>query len=320
MKSPEYDRHELTQRIKSMASELGFDACGIAEANRLDEDGQRLDEWLTDGFQAGMGYMERHKEKRTDPRLLVPGARSVIVLLMNYYPPIKLPAENNYEIARYAYGRDYHFVLKEKLHLIIKELQRVSNPGVGNPSRAFTDSAPVLERAWAERAGLGFIGKNTCLIHPRLGSFVFIAEIITRIELEYDTDKVNDMCGGCTRCIDACPTAAITAPRRLDARKCISFHTIESREEPPDELRENFGNLIFGCDICQQVCPWNRKAPPHHEPQFLPNKDLQEMTRERWESLDPERFEELFHESAIQRASYDGLMRNILFLKKNEGK
>ena len=319
MNSPEHDRHELTRWIKSKAESLGFVACGVSRADLPAEDSSRLNSWLADGFQGDMGYMERNKEKRLDPRLLVPGARSVISFLISYYPEKEIPQKDNYKIARYAYGKDYHFVIREKLHLITRELaDRVSNPRVGNPvlpaSRVFTDSAPVLERTWAVKASLGFIGKNTCLINPKLGSFVFIAEIITGIELEYDTATVNDMCGGCTRCIDACPTGAITAPRRLDARRCISYHTIESRKELPPEQKDRFGDWIFGCDICQEVCPWNRKAIPHHEKQFLPANELLEMNKQKWEALNREEFDTMFHESAIQRTTYEGIKRNIIFL------
>jgi epoxyqueuosine reductase len=313
MNSPEYDRQELTRWIKSRAAELGFDACGISAAGFPEEDEKRLNDWLEAGFHGEMGYMARNKEKRLDPRLLVPGARSVISFLINYYPEKEIPQENNYKIARYAYGKDYHFVIREKLHQLAGELKLKS----GNfHARVFTDSAPVLERAWAEKAGLGWIGKNTCLIHPKLGSYVFIAEIITDLELEYDRLKINDLCGGCTRCIDACPTGAIVAPRRLDARKCISYHTIESRNELPEDEKKKFGDWIFGCDVCQEVCPWNRKAGPHCESRFTPKRELMEMTREKWEALSKAEFDILFNDSAIQRTTYEGLKRNIIFLKK----
>jgi epoxyqueuosine reductase len=315
----ESNRHELTQWIKTLSKSMGFDACGISEACYLREDADRLQEWLGAGFHAGMGYMERNREKRLDPRLLVPGAKSVISFLLNYYPAEELRTDNNYRISRYAYGQDYHDVICGKLDQIIKELQRVSNPRVGNPvARVFTDSAPVLDRAWARRAGLGWIGKNTCLIHPKLGSYVFIGEIITGLAFEYDTVKINDLCGGCTRCIDACPTTAIIAPRRLDARKCISYHTIESKEILPVENKYRFGNWIFGCDICQEVCPWNRRPETHRVPEFMPSEELKSMNREKWDQLTREQFQQIFRNSAVKRTKFEGIKRNIEFLDKSD--
>jgi epoxyqueuosine reductase len=306
-------RHEISQWIKTRALELGFAACGIAEAVSLEEDAERLDHWLSQGFQGEMNYMARNVEKRVDPGKLMPGAKSVIVLLMNYFPEENLPEKNNYKIAKYAYGKDYHLVIRDKLNRLTSELKAVAGDF---QSRSFTDSAPVLERAWAEKAGLGWIGKNTCLIHPKIGSFVFIAEIITDMELEYDTQQVNDLCGGCTRCIEACPTGAIIAPRVLDARKCISYHTIESKSELPAEYRDKFQDWIFGCDICQDVCPWNRKSQPHAESSFKPNPKLTGMDKTSWEELTEDQFNELFTDSAVKRTKFSGLKRNIYFHTK----
>jgi len=259
--------------------------------------------------------MNRNHEKRTDPRALLPGARSVISVLMNYYPAETLPDENNYKIAKYAYGKDYHMVIREKLNQLMADLREFAGE---HQSRALTDSAPVLERAWAEKAGLGWIGKNTCLIHPKMGSFVFIGEIITDLELEYDNHQINDLCGGCTRCIDACPTGAIVAPRVLDSARCISYFTIEYRGELPEEKKTNFQDWIFGCDICQDVCPWNRKAVPHSENSFKPSSGLLEMDKEKWEQLTEEQFRVFFKESALSRTKFKGLKRNIDFLKNEE--
>ncbi len=280
----------------------------------MENDEERLNHWLSQGFHGEMGYMARNVEKRLDPGKLLPGARSVIVLLMNYFPEETLPEENNYKIARYVYGKDYHHVIREKLNLLTEELKAVAGEF---QSRAFTDSAPVLERSWAEKAGLGWIGKNTCLIHPKIGSFVFIGEIITDLELEYEKQQVNDLCGGCTRCIDACPTGAILAPRLLDARRCISYHTIESKGELPEEDKDKFQDWIFGCDICQEVCPWNRKAAPHKEEAFKPRPELRKMDKAAWEGLTEEQFNELFKDSAVLRTKYSGLKRNIEFHAKS---
>jgi len=307
------DRHRISQWIKSRAESLGFAACGIAEATHLEKDDVRLNHWLLHGYHGEMEYMARNREKRTDPRNLLPGARSVLLFLMNYYPAENPSAENNYKIAKYAYGKDYHLVIRGKLNQLITEIKTFAGDF---QSRAFTDSAPFLERAWAEKAGLGWIGKNTCLIHPKLGSFVFIGEIITDLELEYDDHQINDLCGGCNRCIEACPTGAILAPRLLDAGKCISYLTIEYRGELPREEKDNFKDWIFGCDICQDVCPWNRKAKPHNERTFNPSAGLLEMDKELWGQLTEDQFKELFRESAVNRTKFKGLKRNILFLKK----
>lgn len=307
--------HEISGWIKARTTGLGFDACGIATAAYLEDDAASLDNWLLNGYHGEMYYMARNRDKRIDPRKILPGARSVISVLMNYFPVENLSVENNYKIAKYAYGKDYHLVIREKLNLLITELKE--RAGVLQ-AKAFTDSAPVLDRAWAKKAGLGWIGKNTCLIHPKLGSFVFIGEIITDLELEYDTCEVNDLCGGCNRCIDACPTGAIIAPRLLDAGKCISYHTIEFRGDLPQEEKHMFGDWIFGCDICQDVCPWNRKARSNSEIAFQPGTALLEMDKEKWEQLTDDQFHDLFRNSAVERTKFKGLKRNILFLKNQD--
>jgi len=232
---------------------------------------------------------------------------------MNYFPEEALPEPDNYRIAKYAYGRDYHDVIRAKLNQLTAELKAKAGDF---QSRAFTDSAPVLERSWAEKAGLGWIGKNTCLIHPKLGSFVFIGEIITDLELEYDTRQINDLCGGCTKCIEACPTQALVEPRLMDARKCISYLTIEYRGVLPAGQESKFNDWIFGCDICQDVCPWNRKAKGHNEPDFRPHPFLKAMNKAKWENLSEDEFRAMFSKSAITRTRYSGLKRNIDFLKK----
>jgi len=267
------------------------------------------------GYHGEMGYMTRYSDKRLDPRHLLPDARSVISVLMNYLPGEHLPDKNNYKIAKYAYGKDYHLVIRDRLNLFIEEIRARAGEF---QARAFTDSAPVMDKAWAERAGLGWIGKNTCLIHPKLGSFVFIGEIITDLELEYDQQQVNDLCGGCACCIEACPTGAFIEPRMLDARKCISYYTIEYRGELPTGEKDNFKDWIFGCDICQDVCPWNRQAKANSEDAFRPDQALREMTKTRWEQLTTDQFNDLFRESAVKRSKFIGLKRNIHFLKDNQ--
>jgi len=303
--------HGISQWIKTRASELGFAACGITQAGYLEKDDDHLRNWLSLGYQGEMSYMERNHDLRTDPRELLPGARSVICFLLNYFPAENPSSENNYKIAKYAYGQDYHAIIKNKLKQLIKELREKTGD---MQARAFTDSAPILERAWAEKAGLGWIGKNTCLISPTAGSFVFLAEIITDLELEYDIIRVNDLCGGCTKSIEACPAQAIIGPHLLDSRKCISYLTIEYHGELPAGQKENFNDWIFGCDICQDVCPWNRKTRAHEVKEFLPHSTLLKMTKEKWKELMPEKFNSMFSKSAVKRTKYEGLKRNISFL------
>lgn len=308
------DRNLLTGLIKSKALEIGFYSCGISEAVYLEKDAPRLKQWLENGYHSEMHYMANHFEKRTDPRKLLENAKSVISVLYNYSPKQKIPEDDNYKISVYAYGQDYHFVLKRKLKDLITFIQKEA--GEVN-ARAFVDSAPVLDRAWAARSGLGWIGKNTMLITKEQGSYFFIGEIITDMELEYDERTVTNYCGGCTRCIDACPTKALT-PYYLNANKCISNLTIENKSDQiPDEFKGKFDDWIFGCDICQQVCPWNRLAEPHNEPEFNPSEDLLKMQKSDWENLDKNKFNEVFRSSPLKRANFKGIKRNIGFVKRS---
>lgn len=299
---------EKSKWIKSEARKYGFLAVGIARAGKLEEEENQLEAWLQKGFHGDMSYMERNLDKRVDPATLVPGSKSVISLAYNYYTP-NLPEPGNLKISTYAYGRDYHKVLKKKLKafwtLIRKELAPEAH------ARYFVDSAPVMERQWAARSGLGWLGKNTLLIHPKHGSWFFLAEIITDLELEYD-EPIHDHCGTCTRCIEACPTQAIApAGYELDARRCISYLTIETQKDIPDELVPRMEDYIFGCDICQQVCPWNRFSHPHEEPEFEPKNDFVYWDREQWMKLEESQFEETFGQSPVKRAGYDKLKRTI---------
>ena len=302
---------ENTSLIRQKSAELGFDACGIAPAGFLEESAGRLERWLNEGRQGSMEYMNRHFEKRLDPRLLVEGAQSVIVLLSNYFPARMMPSDSPYLISAYAYGEDYHEVIREKLTLLSESLQK-KIPGI--TLRSFVDSAPVLERAWATRAGLGWIGKNSMLITRHNGSFFFISELITDLPLVYDEPMHRDFCGNCNRCMDACPTGAITEARVVDARKCISYLTIENKDEIPAEFKDKYKQWIFGCDICQLACPWNRFSTPHSEPSFAPSPDLGNMTQVQWDSLDKDSFNQLFRNSPVKRAKFEGLKRNIAFL------
>lgn len=305
----------LTHLIKAEAYRLGFSFAGVAKAEKMDEEARRLEAWLNRGLHGQMSYMGNHFDKRTDPTLLVPGARSVISLMYNYYTEKKQEDSEAPKISRYAYGEDYHFVIKRKLKDLLHFIREKAGDVQG---RVFVDSAPVLERDWARRSGIGWVGKNTMLIHPRAGSYFFLAEIILDLELEYD-GPIKDYCGDCRRCIDACPTGAI-APEGyvLDGSKCISYFTIELKEAIPEDYRGRFENWMFGCDICQEVCPWNRFSAPHNEPAFEPKAELLEMRRSDWEEITEEVFRELFRRSAVKRAKYEGLKRNIAFLKKAE--
>ena len=308
---------QLTSQIKEKAKSLGFYACGIAEAEYLEEEAKRLKKWLQEGRQAGMTYMENHTEKRTDPRLLYEDARSVIVVLFNYYPGKAISSPNHYKISKYALGTDYHFVMKHKLKSLIGFINELAGEV---RARAFVDSAPVLERSWAERAGLGWIGKNTCLITKEQGSFFFIGEIITDLELTYNTQPVPDYCGGCTRCIDACPTNALSKDG-LDSNQCISYWTIEHKGDAIDpNLKGKFDNWIFGCDICQDVCPWNRLAEAHNEEAFKPIRFISEAGKSDWEQLTPETFRETFRKSPLKRTKFEGLKRNIGFVDGDDSK
>lgn len=299
--------------IKAEALRLGFMQCGIAKADFLEEEAPRLENWLKNQHHGEMNYMENHFDKRLDPRLLVDDAKSVISLTLNYYPESQQQDPEAPKISKYAYGMDYHLVIKEKLfqllNFISEEIGEVSG-------RAFVDSAPVLDRAWAKRAGIGWIGKNSNLINKKSGSFFFLAELIVDLELEYDQPFQTDHCGTCTKCIDACPTDAILSPFIIDAKKCISYLTIELREEIPKSFNDKMENWMFGCDICQDVCPWNRFSAPHTEPQFQANQTLLQMKKEDWMDITEDVFKTIFKNSAVKRTKFKGLTRNIDFIKK----
>lgn len=290
---------------------MGFLLCHIAKAEFMTEEARRLDEWLSQDYHGDMSYMANHFDKRVDPRLLVPGAKSVISLAYNYYSNVRQIDPEAPQISMYAYGKDYHKVVKKKLQQML-EWMKTSFGNIN--SRVFVDSAPVLERDWARRSGLGWMGKNTMIIHPKKGSWFFLAEIITDLEMVYD-QQLSDYCGTCTRCIDACPTEAIHEDGYLmDGSKCISYLTIELKKKLPLEYKDKMENWMFGCDICQQVCPWNRFAESHSEPAFLPKEKLISMSKEEWHDLSEPLFDELFEGSAVKRTKYEGLKRNIKFL------
>ena len=295
-----------TAAVKSIARELGFDFCGIAKAEFLEEEAPRLEAWLKQGRHGQMQYMENHFDKRLDPTQLVPGAKSVVSLLYNHYPEEDLAQEGEFKIAKYAYGKDYHFVIKDRLKTFMTRLHEDVGQVEG---RVFVDSAPVMERQWAAKSGLGWVGKHTLLINKQQGSFFFLAELIIDLALGPD-GPMKDYCGTCTRCVDACPTDAIT-PYQLDASKCISYLTIELKESIPEEFSGKMENWIFGCDICQDVCPWNRFAKAHQEPAFAPHEMLKNLKSENWQELTKEVFQEIFRKSAVKRTKYEGLMRNI---------
>ena len=297
-----------TEIIKKTAKNLGFLSCGISQAEFLEEEAPRLEKWLSEERHGKMTYMENHFDKRLDPRLLVPGAKSVISLLLNYYTN-KKQVEGAPKISKYAFGTDYHFVIKDKLSKLFKAIQKHIGEING---RVFVDSAPVMDKVWASRSGLGWIGKNTNLISQKVGSFFFIAELILDVELEYDT-PVTDHCGTCTACIDACPTDALT-PYNIDASKCISYLTIELKDQIPTEFQNKIGNWAFGCDVCQDVCPWNRFAKQHEEPLLKPKSEFLDLTRDDWEELTEVTFDTIFKNSAVKRTRYEGLMRNLSFL------
>ncbi len=302
----------LTHHIKQKAKEIGFDSCGIARAESLDEEARVLEAWLNQGLHGKMAYMENHFDKRIDPRKLVDGARSVISLSYNYFIDVKQQDPEAPKLAMYAFGKDYHEVVREKLELLFDYIKGEAG---GINGRCFVDSAPVLEKAWAKRSGVGWLGKNTNILTKGQGSYFFLAEIILDIELEYDS-PVKDYCGNCTKCIDACPTDAIYEPYKVDAHKCISYFTIELKDEVlPADYSGRFENWMFGCDICQQVCPINARADKHNEPQFEPRKELLEMTRKDWEELSEETFKRIFQHSAVKRTKFKGLKRNIQFLR-----
>ena len=299
-----------TKFIKSEAQRLGFLSCGISKSGFLEAEAPRLEKWLNQNQHGQMSYMENHFDKRLNPNLLVDDAKSVVSLLLNYYPS-ETQIEDTYKISKYAYGQDYHFVIKEKL----KELLHSIQENIGEVSgRAFVDSAPVLDKAWAAKSGLGWIGKNSNLITKTIGSFYFIAELIIDLELDYD-QATTDHCGSCTACLDACPTEAIVAPYVVDGSKCISYFTIELKDNLPQEMKGKFNDWAFGCDVCQDVCPWNRFSKSHSEPVFNPNPELLSMTKKDWEEITKETFETVFKNSAVKRTKWEGLKRNITFLK-----
>ena len=302
---------QQTQFIKSKAKSLGFSYCGIARAEFLKDEAPHLEEWLARGYQGKMSYLENYFDKRLDPTLLVPEAKSVISLIYNYFPKKDLARENELKVAKYAYGEDYHLVVKDKLKILLEGIRKeIGHVG----GRAFVDSAPVMERAWAKRAGLGWIGKNSLLLNREMGSFFFLAELIIDLELEYD-GPVKDYCGTCTACMDACPTDAIAEPFVVDGSKCISYFTIELKEEIPAEVKGKFENWIFGCDICQDVCPWNRFAKPHEEARFNPSAQMENFSKQEWVELTAEVFELVFKNSPLQRPKISGLKRNIKFVE-----
>jgi epoxyqueuosine reductase len=307
---------QYSKQIKQIAQELGFDFCGIAKVEFLEKEAPRLENWLNKGFHGQMSYMENHFDKRLNPALLVPGAKSVISLLYNYYPETKLPeSEHDIKISKYAYGEDYHTVLKDKLKLFLQTIRQQIGEVEG---RVFVDSAPVMDKAWAQKAGLGWIGKHSNLINRSMGSFFFIAELIIDLELIPD-GPIKDYCGTCKRCIEACPTDSIT-PYEVDGSKCISYFTIELKDAIPEEMSGKFQNWAFGCDICQDVCPWNKFSSPHKEERFLLNDSFANMNNEQWLSLEADVFQELFKRSAVKRTKFEGLKRNIEFLKNNRKK
>lgn len=302
-----------TQKIKQKALSLGFQACGIARARRLDEEEAGLKNYLELNYHGEMAYMAGHFEKRLDPTRLVPGAKSVIVVLLNYFPKQIQSGENIPVVSKYAYGKDYHEIVKNKLQELYLFVQKEIAPVTG---RFFTDSAPVLERAWAVQAGLGWIGKNGLLLNKTLGSFFFIGELIIDLELDYDEPCKKEYCGTCTRCLDACPTNALVEPKVLDARRCISYLTIEKRGSIPEEFRALMQGRIFGCDICQDVCPWNQNLKPHNEEAFNPPQFLLQMTDDYWKNLDEKEFEKLFEKSPVIRAGFHKLKSNIEFVSR----
>lgn len=302
-----------TIRIKQWSKELGFEQCGIARAERLDEDARKLERWLSAGMHGGMQYMENHFDLRVDPGKLVPGAKSVITLMMNYFPAVAQQADAP-KIARYAYGQDYHDVIRGKLRLLLAKMKEEIGEVEG---RGFVDSAPVLERAWATKSGLGWIGRNGNLINKEAGSFFFIATLITDLELEPDDPFAKDYCGSCTRCLDSCPTNAILPGKIIDGSKCISYYTIELKDQViPAERKEQFKDWMFGCDICQEVCPWNRFSTPNTATEFTPIPEILNLSKNEWEEMSEETFKMIFKNSPLKRSKYAGIKRNLRFINQ----
>ena len=300
-----------TRKIKKIARDLGFDYCGISKTEYLEEEAPRLEEWLRRGYQGKMSYLERNFDKRLDPTKLVPGAKSVISLIYNYYPPEVHQENKPYKIAKYAYGKDYHFVIKDKLRTFMNRIREEIGDVDG---RVFVDSAPVHERAWAAKSGLGWVGKNSLLLNREMGSFFFLAELIIDLKLEPD-GPVKDYCGTCTRCMDACPTDAIPEPYVVDGSRCISYLTIELKEETPKEFKDSMEGWAFGCDICQDVCPWNRFSKPHKEPEFLP-RGWEKFSKNDWLEMTEDVFRKAFKKSAVKRTKFEGLIRNVKFISE----
>lgn len=304
----------LSNEIKQISGELGFSYCGIAKARRLDEDARRLEAWLAKGHHGNMHYMANHFDQRIDPTLLVPGAKSVITLLTNYFPresqPVGLP-----KISKYAYGKDYHEIIRQKLHQLLARIREIAGAVEG---RGFVDSAPVLERAWARESGLGWTGKNGNLITKKNGSFFFIASLIVDLELDYDDPFAKDYCGSCRKCIDACPTEAILPDSTIDGSKCISYFTIELKEALiPKDMQGKYQDWIFGCDICQDVCPWNRFSSPTDEVAFQPLPELFELSSQDWKAMGEAKFSSIFRHSPLKRSKYSGILRNLSFLEQD---
>ena len=302
---------KYTHLIKTEAKRLGFLSCGISKTEFLEVEAPRLEKWLNNNMHGKMQYMENHFDKRLDPTRLVQGSKSVISLLLNYFPAHEQEYETAPKISKYAYGTDYHFVIKDKLKSLLNYIQEEIGEVHG---RAFVDSAPVLDKAWAAKSGLGWIGKHSNLLTQQVGSFYFIAELIIDLDLAYN-NPVTDHCGSCTACIDACPTQAIVEPYTVDGSKCISYFTIELKNEIPTSVKGQFDNWMFGCDICQDICPWNRFSKPHNEPLFDPHPELLSMTKKDWEEITEDVFKKIFKKSAVKRTKFSGLKRNIEFLK-----
>ena len=303
----------ISRSIKEKGKEAGFDYIGFSKAGKLDEEESRLKQWLDAGYQGSMSYMENHFDKRLDPTALMPGTKTVISLMYNHYPS-QIQTGDTYKVAKYAYGRDYHKVIKKRVKAITDHIEELS-PGYS--FRVFVDSAPIMERQWAAKSGLGWTGKNTLLINKDKGSFFFLAEILLDVELEYDS-PIKDYCGSCTKCLDACPTNAFPQPYILDASKCISYATIELKDDNmPETFNGKLDDWIFGCDICQDVCPWNRFSAPHKEVEFGPKEDLLQKDKKDWDNLKEEEFDSLFQGSAVKRTKYSGLKRNINAASEN---
>jgi epoxyqueuosine reductase len=308
-------RKEHTIAVKQLAAKLGFNFCGVARVAKLEDDARRLEAWLNKGMQGQMHYMERYFDLRIDPAKLVPGAKSVITLLLNYFPD-KYQENGSPKISKYAFGKDYHDVIRDKLNLFLATLREQIGEIQG---RGFVDSAPVLERTWAQRSGLGWVGKNGNLINKEMGSFFFIATLITDLELEYDDSFSKDFCGTCTRCIDACPTDAILPDKVVDGSKCISYFTIELKEMLiPGEMKGKFKNWMFGCDICQDVCPWNRFSKPTTEIEFTPLPQILNLGTKEWEAMTEDKFKKLFNQSPLSRSKLKGIQRNLKFISGHD--